>query len=191
MGFRKLEINPEEWCSLQWRLYPFLEPIEKIVGKKVSFEINTDAIEGPTHRIELALRQTPEDNLGSDTPTKFDSAKGLQDKLNSFRRLTRGERNRVEMAQSPRQAKVLKNWAERAKAPTLCQSIPKKGRMTKYHRNPTLGARHLLGLLTVVPELPINLQRWSKDLNCHAMSWYGTKRIWKHDLVLHGLKPYH
>ena len=81
----------------------------KIVGKKVSLEIDTDAIEGPTHRIELALRQTPEDNLGSDTPTKFDSAKGLQDKLNSFRRLTRGERNRVEMAQSPRQAKVLKN----------------------------------------------------------------------------------
>ena len=54
----------------------------KIVGKKVSLEIDTDAIEGPTHRTELALRQTAKDNLANDTPTEFDLAKGPVDELN-------------------------------------------------------------------------------------------------------------
>ena len=53
-------------------------------------------MEGPTHKTKIALQQTTEDNLANDTPAKSELAKGRLDKLNSTRRLTTRERNRVE-----------------------------------------------------------------------------------------------
>ena len=39
---------------------------QKIVGKKVSLEIDIDAIEGPAHQTKLALQQTAEDDQYKD-----------------------------------------------------------------------------------------------------------------------------
>ena len=72
---------------------------QKIVGKNVSFKIDTDVIEGPTHQTKLALRQTVEDNILSDPPAESELEKGPLDELNLTRILTRGERNIVPIAQ--------------------------------------------------------------------------------------------
>ena len=42
-------------------------------GEKILFEIDQDVVEGPTHRIELALPQTAEEN---EVPAESESEKG-------------------------------------------------------------------------------------------------------------------
>ena len=54
---------------------------QKIVGKKVSFEIATDDVEGPAHRTELTPRQRTKENEVSADPDRENGALSeLEDK---------------------------------------------------------------------------------------------------------------
>ena len=77
------------------------------MGKKVSFEIDTNAIEGLAHQTELTLYCDP--------PTESELAR---DSLEELRTLTRGTRNRVEMTQSLGKATMPKDRIELVKAST-------------------------------------------------------------------------
>ena len=67
------------------------------MGKKVSFEITTDGIEGSAHRIELALRQRAEENeVSADPDSENDPLDELEDKaINDKDESTRVEKGKV------------------------------------------------------------------------------------------------
>ena len=75
---------------------------QKIVGKKVTFEIDTNVVEGPTHMTELEIPQTIEINQANPSG-ESESTKGPLVKFDSIRILTRNERKRVELTKSPKQ----------------------------------------------------------------------------------------
>ena len=61
MGSREPEIDPSSDVAFNEDSI-LCRNQQKIVGKKVSFEIDRDVVEGLAHRTELALRQTTEEN---------------------------------------------------------------------------------------------------------------------------------
>ena len=77
-------------------LNSLLEPVENS-GKKVSFEIAADAVEGPTHRTELALRQTTKENeVLADAESAKDPLVELEDKdIKEKAESTRVEKGKV------------------------------------------------------------------------------------------------
>ena len=86
--------------------------------------------------------------------------------IDSTKRLTRGERDKVETTKSPKQAKVPKGHIEPTK--TLANSSIELEEGTwkiRHYRNPIAGVNHRKGLLKMVQEIPINQQRWSKNPN--------------------------
>ena len=59
---------------------------QKILGKKVSFKIATDGLEGPTHRTELPLRQRAiENEVPADPDTEEDPLGELEDKAIKYK----------------------------------------------------------------------------------------------------------
>ena len=97
------------------------------MGKKVSFEIDTDIVQGPSHRTKSTLRQTIEDNQASDPPAESESLRDPIVKLDLTKRLKGGDNGKVEMTESPKQAKAPKGRAELTKAPLPLPIDPKEG----------------------------------------------------------------
>ena len=127
MGSREPEIDPSSDVAFNEDSI-LCRNQQKIVGKKVSFEITTDGVEGPSHRTKLALRQTTEENIARDPPPLFSPRKkDPLDELSSTRRFTRGTSNRVEMTQSPRKVKVPKDRTELNKATNPLLINPEEG----------------------------------------------------------------
>ena len=62
------------------------------MGKKVSFEIDKDAVKGPTHQTELTLRQTTEETISAES----NSAQGPLVKLEDKAIKDKAESTRVE-----------------------------------------------------------------------------------------------
>ena len=66
-------------------------------------------------RVKLTFQETTEENI---VPVESESAKGPLEEISLTRRLTCGARNRIEMTQTPKKAKVPKDRIEPAKATT-------------------------------------------------------------------------
>ena len=82
------------------------------MGKKVSFEIDKDAVKGPTHQTELTLRQTTEETISAESnsaqgPLVKLEDKAIKDKAESTRvendkvDKVRVETNRVDLIETP------------------------------------------------------------------------------------------
>ena len=103
----------------------------KRVGKKVSFNIDKDAIE-PTHGAKSEIWETIEIDQAGDPLNESESARAPLVKIDSTKRLTRGERDRVERDKvystiTPNKAKGTKSRINSTKSSYPLSINPEEG----------------------------------------------------------------
>ena len=121
------------------------------------------------------IRQTIEDNQASDPPAESESLRDPIVKLDLTKRLKGGDNGKVEMTESPKQAKAPKGRAELTKAPLPLPIDPKEGEddqilMESYtrgessHRTPDDGSNntHQPTKIIEASELRISAPRRSR-----------------------------
>ena len=104
----------------------------------------------------MVIQQIVEENQASDSSSKSKSTRDPLVEFDSIMRFTRGENERVDMTNSPKQAKVPKDRTETAKAQIPILINPEEGENDQHHRNPNLGVSHPTGLLKMVQDISSN-----------------------------------
>ena len=135
---------------------------QKIVGKRVSFEIAKDNVEGSAHRTEENEVQTYPDT--DDCPLAQLEEKVIKDKVKSTH-VEKGNNAIKRVGTDTVDPTNTSKAKGRSRNESTMNNDLQHGGMTMHCRNPTHGARHPTKLLMMVPNILTSRHSWSTNMD--------------------------